>query len=138
MRTFCLTFIISLALLISSCEEGVEYEAELNNPSSQLKSDTIKFAQVKTLFNSYGCITCHSGDFIFGDFDLDVPLTDLINLKSNFSDNNIISPGDPEESALYLALLGEGGMTKMPQNGQMDSEDIDIIKKWIEQGALEN
>jgi mono/diheme cytochrome c family protein len=139
MKIIQLAFILTLVIFLASCEEEIESGTDLYYPISETSSDTVKFAQVQSLFQNNGCFGCHSdAGYSLGDFNLAVPLTDLINLKSNLIDMNIITPGDPEKSALYFALLGERGMTKMPQNGQMEEQDIDLIKKWIEQGALEN
>jgi hypothetical protein len=48
-----------------------------------------------------------------------------------------VVPGDPENSRLYKALIGDG-MKQMPPGNPLPDDLINIIYNWIEQGALEN
>jgi hypothetical protein len=52
-----------------------------------------------------------------------------------------VTPGDPDNSYLYLKLLGEqasvgGGGTRMPQGGTMlPDQQLDLVRYWILGGA---
>jgi len=48
-----------------------------------------------------------------------------------------VSPGDPENSMLYKALIGDG-MKRMPPDAPLPDELIQTIYDWIQQGALNN
>jgi ankyrin repeat protein len=47
---------------------------------------------------------------------------------------SVIGPGNSAGSKLYLRLIGKG-FRQMPPTGALPSQQIDIIKAWIEQGA---
>lgn len=48
-----------------------------------------------------------------------------------------VTPGDPENSMLYKALIGDG-MKRMPPDAPLPDEMIQTIYEWIKQGALNN
>ena len=50
---------------------------------------------------------------------------------------NYVEPGNPEDSLLYRALIGDG-MPQMPPENPLPDEFIQTIHNWIEQGAKEN
>lgn len=56
----------------------------------------------------------------------------------NYSDilGNVV-PGNPEESLLYKALIGDG-MKQMPPDNPLPDEMISTIYDWILQGAKDN
>src|SRR5262249_21501229 len=47
----------------------------------------------------------------------------------------VIGPGASEASRLYLRLIGKEYGTQMPPTGPLDSDQIRIVKAWIDQGA---
>jgi ankyrin repeat protein len=47
----------------------------------------------------------------------------------------VIIPGSGETSRLFLRLTGPTVGTQMPPTGALGSDQIDIIKRWIDQGA---
>src|SRR5262249_30275751 len=47
----------------------------------------------------------------------------------------VIAPGNSAASWLYLVLRGERGL-QMPPDGTMSAEEIQVIKSWIDQGAV--
>jgi hypothetical protein len=48
-----------------------------------------------------------------------------------------VTPGDPENSVLYKALIGDG-VKQMPPDAPLPDEMIQTIYDWIAQGALNN
>lgn len=50
---------------------------------------------------------------------------------------NYVTPGDPENSMLYKALIGDG-LKLMPPDGPLPDEMIQTFYDWIAQGALNN
>jgi hypothetical protein len=52
--------------------------------------------------------------------------------------NGYIVPGDAEASILYQSLLGSDGIELMPPGSQWPASKSDLVKNWINQGALDN
>ena len=48
-----------------------------------------------------------------------------------------VTPGDPENSMLYKALIGDG-VKQMPPDAPLPDEMIQTIYDWIKQGAKDN
>jgi hypothetical protein len=54
-----------------------------------------------------------------------------------------IEPGSPERSYLYHKITGTqadvgGSGERMPKGGQLSDAEIQTIRTWIAQGALDN
>src|SRR5260370_14998763 len=47
----------------------------------------------------------------------------------------VIAPGNGAGSQLYLRLVGQGLGPQMPPTGALPTQQINIIKEWIDQGA---
>ena len=80
------------------------------------------------------CQGCHqpardSGQYVMTDFDRLV--------AGGESEEAAIIPGKPDESYLMLQIIPEDGAASMPPKGDPLSEvEIELIRKWIEQGAV--
>ncbi len=81
------------------------------------------------------CISCHSSSIQLGNLDL----TDFAGWidANSLSGNPYVVPGDPDASELVWRVEGTNGLQRMPQGGQLASSEIEAIRTWIEQGALE-
>ncbi|MCA9705992.1 MAG: hypothetical protein KDK70_09115 [Myxococcales bacterium] len=69
----------------------------------------------------------------------------LLEPSSQMSDMNLIEPGDPLRSYLYLKLIGDDSILgqQMPYNpltgeGSLSQAEISDIETWIINGAIEN
>ena len=82
-----------------------------------------------TIFEK-NCLNCHgSGGLVAAIL--------LIEDYSVLIEKGAVVPGDPDASRLYKRLLGEGGQL-MPQGGPpLPDADIETIKNWILDGALD-
>lgn len=70
---------------------------------------------------------CHNTET---DANKDVQLTDYDNIRKH------VEPGDPEGSDIYEMITEEDADDRMPKGGPpLASNQIQLIKKWIEQGA---
>ena len=49
--------------------------------------------------------------------------------------SGIVSPGDPGESDLYEVLVETDPYGRMPPNGSLSNQEIQLIQTWIAQGA---
>lgn len=80
---------------------------------------------------------CHG----LGEADLHLRLGaggDLVNVASTERPSmKRVSPGDPNNSYLYLKVLGDGGIDggRMPFGGPFDPRMAPFIASWIEAGA---
>lgn len=75
------------------------------------------------------CVGCHSGN-------------EPPDLRDNVSYNDLLSgfvvSGDADASILYKSLLGIDGVSLMPPGSQWSDAKINLVKDWINQGALNN
>lgn len=97
------------------------------------KDDKIDFnAQVRPIFNK-NCISCHGGVKQSGGFGLvfrENALAETANGKIG------IVPGHPNKSELISRITHKNPEMRMPLEGDpLSEEEIEILTKWIEQGA---
>ena len=83
---------------------------------------------IQPLFNTH-CISCHPLIATNPDLTKD-------NSYEAITSDNYIVPNNLEASILYQKLMGKPDI--MPPSGPLPQKDIDLVKKWIEQGALNN
>ncbi|MGI9516479.1 MAG: c-type cytochrome domain-containing protein, partial [Pirellulaceae bacterium] len=88
--------------------------------------------QVKAVLRQR-CASCHGPDKKSGDLDV----TNFTSLMLGGSSGSVIEPGDPDMSYLY-SLVTHDDEPVMPPSGKIPQAEIDLIKTWIESGALEN
>jgi mono/diheme cytochrome c family protein len=89
-----------------------------------------KYSSIKTRIINTRCLGCHSGAAPSGGVDLTTYATTVA--------NNIAIAGNPNGSRFITSLLRPGN-DFMPRNGaRLPTADIDIIRAWIQAGALNN
>ncbi len=87
---------------------------------------------VKPILNKH-CISCHGGVKKNGDLSFLFEEEAFANAKSG---DPAIIRGDAEHSNLIKRLLEDDPELRMPYNAaKLDDEEIDILRKWIDQGA---
>jgi WD40 repeat protein len=79
------------------------------------------------------CLKCHSSDKPKADVDLSTYGA----LMKGGSSGSIVTGGDPDGSVLYKVTTHAAEPTMPPKNKLADKE-LDLIKKWIAGGLLEN
>lgn len=80
------------------------------------------------------CATCHNPTEAEPDLREGFAYESLMNLEEG-----AIVPGNAEESELVEMLeWAEGSDNPMPPSGPMTPLQIALIKKWIDEGALDN
>lgn len=80
------------------------------------------------------CGSCHNPTAKKGDLDV----TTYLNLMKGGGSGDSVSPGDADGSYLY-ALVTRKSEPYMPQNAdKLPDAELDLIKRWINGGALEN
>ena len=117
--------VVILTLSLSSCyyDEVVEVVI-VDGPVDEV----ISFENdIQPIFTA-NCASCHP---VFADPDLTVG-----NSYSAITNGVYIVPDDLEASLLYQTLLWE--VSPMPIAEQLPASEINLVKIWIEQGALDN
>ena len=77
------------------------------------------------IFDS-NCTSCHGNS---GGLDL----TSYSSLMAGGNNGAVIVPNDHQSSILWQQI----NLGSMPPNGSLESSKIDLIKRWIDEGALE-
>ncbi len=103
--------------------------------------DTAYFTtEVETIFQAK-CWLCHPP---YGGMDLTVSEAygNLVNVTStNYAPANRVVPGNLDASILWHKVTGDGiygVMMPPPGYTQLTLEEVQTIRDWIEQGALDN
>lgn len=110
-------------------------------------TSTVSFADdIQPIFNS-NCISCHSSTGSASSVLVlisDVSYGNIVSQPSQYTGNppsgTLVTPGDSSSSVLYQRVSGVGlaaGEETMPLNQSLLSSDSrDLIKTWIDEGAL--
>ncbi len=89
-------------------------------------------AQIKPLLQLH-CVKCHGANSSKNQLRLDTAAA----LLQGGERGPAVVPGAPERSLVYLAVTGtHDEIPKMPyKRTPLDSAEIDLLRRWIEQGA---
>src|SRR5262249_6890282 len=94
--------------------------------------DRIDFARdVQPILRQH-CIGCHGADIHQAGLRLD-RRSDA--LRGGTTTPGVIHPGDGRSSVLYIKVSGSQFGPQMPPTGPLRPEQIEIIKRWIDDGA---
>lgn len=83
------------------------------------------------------CFDCHSNEAekVKGGLRLDDPE----HFHSRFAKDELVTPGDPDLSNLYFSLTrprdDDGAMPPEKKGEQLTAEEINLVRKWILEGA---
>ena len=118
------------SVLITSCRQG---------GSTADAQDSVDFNLHIRPILSDRCFKCHGPDANQrkSNLRLDTREGALAALKTNPSGHAIV-PGSPEESEVYLRISSNDTSFLMPpvtSNLKLNEDEIEVIKKWINQGA---
>ena len=104
------------------------------SPSSVLAQDKVTYADhVLPIFRN-ACNNCHNPDKKKAGLDLTTYAAALAG-----SDNGaVINSGDPAGSMLFKTVTHAEEPTMPPKRDKLPQAELDLIKKWIAGGALEN
>jgi hypothetical protein len=80
------------------------------------------------------CLNCHNPDKKKGGLDLSTYSTAM----SGGGSGKAIEPGDPDASLLYRLVTHADEPTMPPKSAKLPDKELDVIKRWIAGGALEN
>lgn len=102
-------------------------------PSLGLAQEKVTFDdQVFPIFQQ-ACLNCHNPDKTKGGLDL----SSFAGTMKGSSGGKIVEPGDVASS--LIAVVEQTAEPKMPPEGdKLSAGQIDLLRKWIEGGLLEN
>ncbi|MEA1786549.1 hypothetical protein U1E44_10640 [Arenibacter sp. GZD96] len=119
-------YIIALALGIVSY--SCYYDQLPDEDTIPLPTNVSFQGQVQPIFNR-ACVSCHGGSLA-----PDLRGSNAFNALLN---GNFVIPNNAEESTLFKTLLGQGAPL-MPPGTPLNLTDINVIRQWINEGALNN
>lgn len=96
-------------------------------------------ADVQPIWNA-NCIGCH-GDGGNGGLDLRAPDSrmNMVGVGSPNWPGLRVVEGEPDLSLLYVKLTGGSGVGGlMPPAGSLGATDLETVRMWIAEGALDN
>ena len=104
----------------------------------------VSYGDVQGVFEEYGCTACHPGVNPSLDLTEGNSYDQLVGIRA-LEDPTLVRvvAGDPERSFLYLKLGGAPPVADIPAIGTrmpprappIDPEDLDLVRRWILQGA---
>lgn len=120
-HTFVFGLYFGLLCTASPAEEAIDFQRDIR----PLLSDR--------------CFVCHGPDGERREADLRLDVKESAFRESESGEgSHIVVPGKLEVSELYLRIASVDEDIKMPPSDsklQLSAEEIDLIKRWIEQGA---
>jgi mono/diheme cytochrome c family protein len=105
-------------------------QEEASTPQSETSSSGVSYSsEIQPIFDN-DCGGCHggSGGLSLGNYD---------QLMAGGNGGALVVAGSPDDSILVKRLTGEIS-PKMPRGGSLSDEQINLIRQWIEEGALNN
>ena len=127
-RLFLRTSWVKLVLLLSV---GA-WPLQLNAMDDKPKSARLNFAKhAKPVFRNH-CVSCHNPNKTSGDLDL----TNYVAMMQGGSSGDVIEPGSPDDSFLFQLITHADSPEMPPGDQKIPDEDIEVIRKWIEDGAI--
>src|SRR5262245_21063647 len=102
------------------------------DPSAQAPARVDFARDVQPLLRA-NCYSCHGATLQSGNFRLDRRRDSMPNRVG--ANNARVVPGRSAASRLYQRVSGTTGGLQMPPTGALRSEEIEILRSWIDQGA---
>lgn len=120
--------LLILFLLLAGCSDF-----GTNPKDIEITEDVSYKDDIQPMFNS-SCFVCHGGNggLILRTYE------DL--MKGTSNNGPVIIPNDGAGSLIVKKLMGTAPGARMPREPATKWSDskIDLVKKWIDQGALNN
>ena len=120
-----LSYVLML-IFISGCEK-YKYSTTAGLPL------TVSFSKNIVPILKQNCISCHGAS---GSRAMTLPVLEGVNTYNNLMD--VVDTIEPETSDLYLMVTYKVKNRMPPDPDKLSDYDIDLILKWIKQGARDN
>ncbi len=96
------------------------------------EAETVDFRRdIEPIFQR-NCYQCHSGAGAEGRLSLDFRESAFESGPSGFR----LVPGNPDRSELFRRVAGRSSGDRMPKGGQLGEGSVDLIRRWIAEGAV--
>lgn len=126
----CLTFL----LVATACEHDRTMDTQQGLEPT--------FSSIQNNILTPKCVNagCHPGGGAPMSLVSGIAYDNLVNVTSTTYGLERVEPGGPDESVLYLKVIGDSRTgPRMPLDGPvLSSEETDAIRDWIEDGAPDN
>ncbi len=124
--------LVALLTLFSGCAEHIIESRESANEDKRVPD----FIQVNVFDQSCNNTFCHGGG-VTPDLRADVAYDNIVGKSGTQSSLSFIDPGNPNNSYLYLKVLGTGISGQRMPRGQpaLPQARIDDLETWISDGA---
>jgi hypothetical protein len=122
---FRLTMVSSFFLLVACCNARAAEEK---------KAGKITYDEHVLPILRDKCIACHSQDKARGG----LMVHNFTSLMTGGSSGEVVKPGDPDGSRLYLLVAHKQEPHMPPKSPILANESLETIRGWIAGGALEN
>lgn len=134
MKQSCLSILLATAsLLLSGCFNNVE------DVTGEVQSNVSFADDIQPIFNAR-CVSCHGDSLTNGGLNLTSYQSATSGSGARYGDDFIV-PGNASESGLVDSIEPnpDSGVSRMPQGGPfLSGTQIELIKAWINEGALNN
>ena len=122
------SWIVATVFLVSSCEQDIG-PVIIQPPTS----DPVSYRnEIQPIFDKE-CSSCHDQDHQYLDLS---PCCSYDQLWTLGAGAPYLDVDNPEQSKLYRHLTGD--LLQMPIFGQLPDHEIQLVLKWISEGALDN
>lgn len=102
-------------------------------PAADTKGAKVTFADNVSPILRNRCGSCHNPDKAKGGLNLET----FSAAMQGGGSGKVIEPGDPDGSTLLLVVTHQEEPKMPPSSPKIPDAEIDVLKKWIEGGALE-
>ena len=136
MKNLSLSVLLFIAVIGLACTENTEnlVAAPDDNDNNEPISEVSYADQIQPIFNN-SCAGCHGSSG-------GVSLTSYNALMSSVGNNygeNLVVPGNANASGLVDKIEPNPDHgARMPTNGSLTPTEIQLIRTWINEGALNN
>jgi hypothetical protein len=120
---------VVLSLVVSSLAGAVSGGFAADQPKDKITYQD----HVSSVFRSR-CGSCHNPDKQKGGLNLE----NYGSAMQGGGSGKVIEPGDADNSTLFLVISHKEDPKMPPNSPKIPDADIELIRKWIEGGALEN
>lgn len=130
--------LLLMALFVTGCERAGPLEED--TPASA----TLSAIQVRIFDTSCAVSGCHAGSNPQLGMSLEAgqAFASIVNVPSvERADLLRIDPGNPDDSYLLKKIRGDGdivGMRMPLGRSNLSADDIELVRQWIQDGALDN
>ena len=109
--------------------------AEEETPDSAVAREVSYYKEIRPLFQTH-CLGCHQPAKQSGQYEM-TQFSQL--LQGGESGDAAVVAGKPDESGLIDQITPVDGAAAMPKEGKpLAAAEIELIRKWIEQGAQDD